>query len=70
MHLQPVCAETDLIKQLLSILDPALSPHITVQVMTISEQSTGHHHAVSTFFKSLEDVQYVEFAGARQSDDF
>jgi hypothetical protein len=53
MHLQAVGPQTYLIQEPLGIFYPSFRSHITFQVMTIPDKSTGYHYAVGSLFKSL-----------------
>ncbi len=68
MHLQPVRFDPYLFEQALGVGDPPFCPHITFQVMTVSDQSTCHHNAVSSFFESLQDMQSIQLARAGKPD--
>jgi len=70
MHLEAVGSEAYLIQKPLGILYPAFRSYITLQVMAITQQSTSYHDAISTFFKSLQDVQDVQLARTGKPDHF
>lgn len=70
MHLQSLSSQTDLGQKTLDMGYPALRSQITLQVMAVACQSTGHHHAIGPLFEGLQDVQRVELTGAGQPNDF
>ncbi len=67
VHLQTIGSQSDLVQQVLGVLDPAFRSQITFQVMAITDQSTGHHHPVSARFESFQDVQRLQLSCAGQS---
>jgi hypothetical protein len=53
----------------LDIQYPSLGGDITLQVMTSTLESTGHQDAVSASLESLEQIECVYLARARQFND-
>jgi hypothetical protein len=64
-HLNAPPLETDLFQELAHVFDSSTGVDITILVMTVALQSTGHHHAVGAVLKGVEDVQHVHPARAR-----
>ena len=64
-HLHACAAQSDLLQQVLSLLDSPLCVDITFQVMAVTLESAGHHHAVGAVFKGVEHQQHVNLARAR-----
>jgi hypothetical protein len=61
--------ETDRFKELTGILNSATGICITFQVMAITGQSTGDHHAVGAVFEGTQDVDEIHPPGAKNFDD-
>ena len=51
------------------MLDPALCVCITLQVMTIAGQSTGHHCAVNPVLEGAQQMDHIHAPAARHFDD-
>jgi hypothetical protein len=69
VHLHTLTAEADLIQQSSDVLNSAFSRYITFQVMAISFQSTGDHHAVNPSLEGVEHLPHVKLAGAGYFDN-
>ena len=49
---------------MLNVRDSAFGVGVTFQVMAVSGQSTGDHHAVGAILDGVQHVEHVEPAGA------
>jgi hypothetical protein len=65
-HLNTLPLQADLSQQLADVFDSSTGVDITILVMTITLQSTGHHHAVGAILKGVEYVEHVHPTRARQ----
>jgi len=61
-HLNALLFQTDLSQQLADVFNSPASVYITILVMTIARQSTGHHHTVGAVLKGVQYVEHIHTA--------
>jgi hypothetical protein len=69
-HFETLGFDVRLGQQGLEIFDAFFGVSISIQEMTLSLQSASHENAVHPTFKGAQHVGMVDFAGARQPDNF
>ncbi len=70
VHPDPVTFDADLLQKLMDVVDSFPAPEISLIVMTISLHATDAVHPVGTFLEASEQIHYIHFAGAGDTDYF